>query len=86
MGRLNCRLEIGDWGLVIGGWGEGFGKLWSEEGEGVGIDGRMEMGVNEPIGEGLGLRLGGRALGAGVWQAESTRESKTRENRGKEER
>jgi hypothetical protein len=62
---------------VIGDWGDGLGKLWLEEGEGVGKDGgwRIEMGVRVAIGEGQRLGVGGRALGTGGWQAERTRES-----------
>jgi hypothetical protein len=37
------------------------------------------MGVREARGEGQGLGVGGRALGAGDWQAERAKESKTRE-------
>ena len=42
------------------------------------MGGRIEMGVSEATGEGHGLGVGGWTLGAGGWQAERVRESKTR--------
>jgi hypothetical protein len=53
------------------------------EGEGVGMGGRIEMGVSEAMGEERGPEVGGGALGAGVWQAErnTSRMSRRREER-----